>query len=269
MLPIVRSMRMNVYLSEVVVHHSKPPSMWKEGDRLRWRIENSLACEITLHACVRSMLQCCANQLDLHICALRCSVVPISRTRRLSPTASAVPPLSKKEGFPSLQYCANQPDPPAITHRQRGPPSFRERGLCYVAISCQLAGPGGYHPPLARSPLFQGKRAFSVHHPQSSFYRIDPRACTNPSLLPCGRRGTACGGGQRTRWLVRVPCMLACVLRCTLLPISQARRLSPTAGAVPPLSGKEGFCGVFCHSFPFLNLVPYFSLWSTPSNKRF
>ena len=29
----------------------------------------------------------------------------------------------------------------------------------YVAVSCQLAGPSGYHPPLARSPLFQGKRA--------------------------------------------------------------------------------------------------------------
>ena len=30
----------------------------------------------------------------------------------------------------------------------------------YVAVLCQLVEPGGYHPPLTRSPLFQGKRAF-------------------------------------------------------------------------------------------------------------
>ena len=30
----------------------------------------------------------------------------------------------------------------------------------YVAVSCQSAGPASYHPPLPRSPLFQGKRAF-------------------------------------------------------------------------------------------------------------
>ena len=34
----------------------------------------------------------------------------------------------------------------------------------YVAMSYQLAGPGGYHPPLARSPLFQRKRAFTSLH---------------------------------------------------------------------------------------------------------
>ena len=90
---------------------------------------------------------------------LRCTGLPISRTQQLSPTADAVPPLSEKEGFPSLHPPANLPDPAAITHRWRGPPSFRERGLSFVVMSCQLAGPAGYHPPLSRSPLFQRKRA--------------------------------------------------------------------------------------------------------------
>ena len=141
---------------------------------------------------------------------------------------------------------------------------------------CQSAGPAGYHPPLARSPLFQGKRAllrcnivpisrtrrlsptasavpplsekegFYVHHPLPSFMSNSLRGCTFPSLLPCGRRGTACGGGWRTWWLVRVPCMLACALRCGVLPISQTRRLSPTANAVPSLSEKEGFPSLHC-----------------------
>ena len=62
MLPIVRSVWMNVHLIGGVVHHPKPPSMWKEGDRLRWRIENSVACESVLLGCV----------------CLRCGVVPIS-----------------------------------------------------------------------------------------------------------------------------------------------------------------------------------------------
>ena len=31
-------------------------------------------------------------------------------------------------------------------------------------------------------------------------------------LLPCGRRGTACGGGWRTRYLIRIPCILAPIL---------------------------------------------------------
>ena len=88
----------------------------------------------------------------------------------------------------------------------------------YVVLSYQSARPAGYHPPLARSPLFQRKRA---------------------------------------------------LLRCILLPISRTRRLSPTASAVPPLSKKEGFCVVLRQLSPFLNLVPYFSLWSTTSNKRF
>ena len=142
------------------------------------------------------------------ICALRCSIVPISRTRRLSPTTGVVPPLSEKEGF-------------------------------------------------------------CVHHSLLSCMSNSLRSCTTPSLLPCGRRGTACGGGWRTRWLMRIPCMLACTLRCTVLPISRTRRLSPTASAVPPLSKKEGFCVVLRQLSPFLNLVPYFSLWSTTSNKRF
>ena len=76
------------------LHEPKPPSMWKEGDRLRWRIENSLAHKSTLRS----------N-------ALRCSVVPVSRTRRLSPTANVVPPLSEKEGFPSL-HCPNYAESP-------------------------------------------------------------------------------------------------------------------------------------------------------------
>ena len=150
-------------------------------------------------------------------CALRCSVLPISQTRRLSPTAIAVPPLSGKEGF-------------------------------------------------------------AVHHPLPSFMCKFLRGCTSPSLLPCGRRGTACGGGWRTRWLIRVPHTLAPILaplcqlivryvappcqsvrlagyhpplarfplfqrkraflRCTALPISRTRRLSTTAGAVLPFFGE-------------------------------
>ena len=43
------------------LHFPKPPSMWKEGDRLRWRIENSLAHESELHGCVRATLRCRAN----------------------------------------------------------------------------------------------------------------------------------------------------------------------------------------------------------------
>ena len=96
----------------------------------------------------------------------------------------------------------------------------------YVAVSYQLAGPAGYHPPLSRYPFFQGKRAFLrcnvvpisrtrrlsptanavpplsgkegffVHHPLLSFMSNSLRGCTSPSLLPCGRRGTACGGGR-------------------------------------------------------------------------
>ena len=161
---------------------------------MRWRIENSVACES-----------------ELHLCALRCTTLPTSRTRWLSPTAGAVPPLSEKEGFASL------------------------------------------------------------HHPLPFFMSNSLRGCTNPSLLPCGRRGTACGGGWRTQWLMRVCCLVACayvavsyqlarpagyhppltwsplfqgkraLLRCSIVPISRTRRLSPTAGAVPPLSEKEGF----------------------------
>ena len=108
------------------LHEPKPPSVWKEGNRLRWRMENLVGCESTLHVCVRPTLHCPANQLGS----------------------------------------------PAITHRWRGPPSFRERGLCFVAVSCQLAGPGGYHPPLAWSPLFQRKRALYVRYPSFSFHTL-------------------------------------------------------------------------------------------------
>ena len=84
--------------------------------------------------------------------------------------------------------------------------------MLFVALSYQSATPAGYHPPLTWSPLFQRKRAFVGHHPLPSFHAINPRACTAPSLLPCGRRGTACGGGWRTRLLIRVPCTLAPIL---------------------------------------------------------
>ena len=40
----------------------------------------------------------------------------------------------------TLQCRANQLDPPAITHRYRGPPSFRERGLSFVALLCLWGG---------------------------------------------------------------------------------------------------------------------------------
>ena len=146
----------------------------------------------------------------------------------------------------------------------------------YVALPCQSAGPAGYHPPLAWSPLFQRKRAFlrCTALPISRTRRLSPtaiavppllekegfcvhqsllscmsnslRVYTSPSLLPCGRRGTACGGGWRTRLLIRVPYMLACALRCSIVPICRTRRLSPTADAIPPLSGKEGFPSLHC-----------------------
>ena len=64
------------------------------------------------------------------MCALRCTVLPITPTRQLSPTTTVVPPLSEKEGF-------------------------------------------------------------SVYHPLPSIMSNSLRGCTTPSLLPCGRRGTA------------------------------------------------------------------------------
>ena len=118
-----------------------------------------------------------------------------------------------------------------------------------------------------------------MHHPLPSFICKSLRGCTSPSLLPCGRRGTACGGGWRTHWLMRLPCMLApkyalscqslasfvlpscqsatsagyhpplpwsplfqrkrALLRCTTLPISRTRRLSPTAFAIPLFQRKR------------------------------
>ena len=74
------------------------------------------------------------------------------------------------------------------------------------------------------------------------------------------------GGGPRERWrienslahesilhgCVRLRCGVVpinCALRCGVLPISQTRRLSPTAGAVPPLSEKEGFSLLQCPSY--------------------
>ena len=111
----------------------------------------------------------------------------------------------------------------------------------YVAVSCQLARPAGYHPPLARSPLFQRKRAFLVHHPQSSFYRIDPRACTTPSLLPCGRRGTACGGGWRTQWLMRVCCLVACAYVAVSYQLARPAGYHPPLARSPLFQGKRAF----------------------------
>ena len=142
--------------------------------------------------------------------------------------------------------------------------------MLYVALPCQSARPGGYHPPLTRSPLFQGKRAFLrctalpincalrcivvpisrtrrlspiagavpplsekegflVHHPLPSFMSNSLRGCTFPSLLPCGRRGTACGGGWRTRWLMRVPCI-------RMLYVALSCQLAGPAGYHPPLA---------------------------------
>ena len=80
------------------LHKPKPPSMWKEGDRLRWRIENSLT-----------------HKNSLHTRSHPCTALPINCS--------------------TLHYPANQPDPPAITHHYRGPPSFSERGLLrYISL---------------------------------------------------------------------------------------------------------------------------------------
>ena len=76
----------------------KPPSMWKEGDRLRWRIENSLTHKNSLHTRTHP-----------------CTALPINCS--------------------TLHYPANQLDPPAITHHYRGPPSFRERGLLRALLT--------------------------------------------------------------------------------------------------------------------------------------
>ena len=105
------------------LHYLKPPSMWKEGDRLRWRIENSLAHESTLHT--RSHpCHCTANQL----CA-------------------------------TLHCPANQLGSPAITHRWRGPPSFRERGLfsLFFSFSFYIIGRfWGMKKPRVWCPRFCG-----------------------------------------------------------------------------------------------------------------
>ena len=93
-------------------------------------------------------MHCTANLLNLHANALCCTVLPITQTRRLSPTAS-------------------------------GPPSFRERGLCG-----------------ASSTAFSScDKPTSTHYPKP------------PSMWKEGDR--ASGGGWRTRWLMRVPYMLA------------------------------------------------------------
>ena len=83
---------------------------------MRWKIENSLSHKSTSHGCV--CLRCDVVPIN---CALRCGVLPISRTRRLSPTAGAVPPLSGKEGFASLQ-CPSYAESPL---------SFGRRALVY------------------------------------------------------------------------------------------------------------------------------------------
>ena len=53
--------------------------------------------------------------------ALRCTALSISKTRRLSPTTSVVPPLSGKEGF-SLLHCSSYAESPL---------SFGRRALVY------------------------------------------------------------------------------------------------------------------------------------------
>ena len=96
--------------------------------RLLIRVPHTLAPILALPCILASILAPLCQLI-----ALRCTVVPTCKTRRLSPTTNVVPPLSGKEGFSSLHHPANQPPPPAITHRWRGPPSFRERGLSFVA----------------------------------------------------------------------------------------------------------------------------------------
>ena len=44
-------------------------------------------------------------------------------------------------------------------------------------------------------PPLSEKEGFVVHHPLPSIMSNSLRGCTASSLLPCGRRGTACGGG--------------------------------------------------------------------------
>ena len=109
--------------------------------------------------------------------------------------------------------------------------------VLYVALSCQSARPGGYHPPLPWSPLFQGKRVLlrCTLMPISRTRRLSPTA----SAVPLFQRKRA-------------------FLRCTLLPISRTRRLSPTVSAVPPLSGKEGFFACITHHFLSIRL-PYYA----------
>ena len=114
----------------------------------------------------------------------------------------------------TLHCPANQPDPPAITHRWRGPPSLKERGLFFVAllcqsivrfvaVSCQSAGPASYHPPLTRSPLFQRKRAL-VRCITHCFLSIE---LTHELVLPQASFHVE-GGGPRERW--RMENSLAC-----------------------------------------------------------
>ena len=67
---------------------------------------------------------------------------------------------------------------------------LRQSIASYVALPYQSPRPAGYHPPQAVPPLSK-KEGFVVHYPLPSLHAINPRARTTPSLLPCGRRGTA------------------------------------------------------------------------------
>ena len=105
------------------LHEPTPPSMWKEGDRLRWRIENSLSHKSTYTIAPNNAPPC--QEIARYVAVsyqsarlagyhpplsrsplyqrkralLRCTVAPISRTRRLSPTAGAVPLFQRKRAF--------------------------------------------------------------------------------------------------------------------------------------------------------------------------
>ena len=73
-----------------------------------------------------------------------------------------------------------------------------------------------------------------MHHSLPSFISTSLRDCTNLSLLPCGRRGTACGGGYRTRWLMT----MSRILVLYVAPPCQSVRL---AGYHPPLTRSPLF----------------------------
>ena len=69
------------------------------------------------------------------------------------------------------------------------------------------------------------------------------------SLLPCGRRGTACGGGWRTQWLMRVCCLVACAYVAVSYQLARPAGYHPPLARSPLFQRKRAFFIFFSFSF--------------------